>query len=88
MLSQVPLLLSGNLAQPGRGQDLLNHGVFRAAVLVDIRGGGTRPGFAAKPGTEVLPTCSMATAGTPAAAIARAYPARPTGQAHHRGADS
>jgi hypothetical protein len=33
-------------------------------------------GFAAKPGTEVLPTCSMATTGTPAAAIARAYSRR------------
>jgi hypothetical protein len=33
-------------------------------------------GLAARPGTEVLPTCSMATTGTPAAAIAPAYSCR------------
>ena len=32
--------------------------------------------LAASPGTEVLPTCSMATRGTPAAAIAAVYSRR------------
>ncbi len=33
-------------------------------------------GLPARPGTEVLPTCSMATTATPAAAIAAAYSRR------------
>ena len=33
-------------------------------------------GLAARPGTEVLPTCSIATTGTPAASMAAAYSAR------------
>src|SRR5580692_5640333 len=33
-------------------------------------------GLAARPGTDVLPTCSMASTGTPAAAIASAYSCR------------
>src|SRR5215471_12217013 len=33
-------------------------------------------GLAARPGTDVLPTCSIATTGTPALAIAAAYSSR------------